>query len=157
MTLWIVALLIAFFAWYVIKGRSWLKDKPSMAWLYKSRAGEWIERTFFKKSESILWGRFLQALGYGLSAIASLGGIDLTPLAAALPENMSWVVFALPLAIALAGHIQVQLRLDTTRPIELVNLPENVPADVQASMTAAELRKDQAVAVVQEAKAAGAV
>ena len=157
MTLWIVALLIAFVAWYVIAGRAWLQGKPWMAWLYKSRAGEWVERTFFMKSESVLWGRFLQALGYGLTAIASLGGIDLTPLALVLPDKLAWTVHILPLVISLAGHVQVQLRLGTTKPIELVNLPEDVPASVARAAEDAEAVKDRAVVVIEEAKQQGKV
>lgn len=157
MALWIVALLVALVAWYVVAGRAWLQGKRWMAWLYRSRTGEWVERTFFRRSESVLWGRFLQVLGYGLTAIAGLGGIDLTPLALVLPSNLAWLVHVAPLVISLAGHIQVQLRLATTKPIELVDLPEQVPPEVKSIVVAAEMRKDQAIAVVQEAKAAGAV
>lgn len=157
MMLWIVALLSLLVAIYVVAGRQWLKAQPWTAWFYRLPFVEWIERTVFKKSESILWGRFLQALGYGLSAIASLGGIDLTPLAAVLPDGWAWLVSILPLVIALAGHIQVQLRLDTTKPIELVALPADVPPVVAAAAATVEQTNNDAVALVQEAKKAGEV
>lgn len=156
--LWIFAFLIAFFAWYVLRGRTWLQPKPWMHWLYKSRLGEWVELTFFKKSETILWARFLQAMGYGLTAVSSLGGIDLTPLALVLPDGLDWIVPVLPLVIALAGHIQVQLRLDTSKPIELVAIADKdmTPAVVEAAAVA-EATKVEAVAVVKEAEVEKAV
>jgi len=157
MMLWIVALLIAFVAWYVIAGRTWLLAKPWMAWLYKSRVGEWLERRFFMKSESVLWGRFLQALGYGLAALASLGGIDLTPLALVMPEKWAWTVHIMPLVISLAGHVQVQLRMETTKPIELVNLPDNLPGDVAQVVAKTEAANEKAIAVIDGAKQAGEV
>lgn len=157
MLLWIIAGLSAFIAWYVVAGRKWLKAKPSMAWLYTSTFGEWVERTFFKKSESILWARFLQFLGYGLTALNALDGIDLTPLTLLLPDQLDWIVPVLPLLISAAGHIQVKLRLETTKPIELVDLPHDVPAEVVEAQQIVEVAKDHAVAAVQEAKQAGAV
>lgn len=157
MTIWVVAILSLIVAIYACGGRKWLKAQPWAAGFYQLPVIAWIERVFFKNSESILWGRFLQALGYTLSAIASLGGIDLTPLALVLPQGWSWVVSILPLVIALAGHIQVQLRLDTTKPIELVALPPNVPADVAVAAMKVEAANEQAVAIVQEAKQSGAV
>lgn len=157
MTLWVVAILSLAVAAYVCGGRKWLRAQPWTGWFYKLPFVEWIERTVYKKSESILWGRFLQALGYGLSAVASLGGIDLTPLALVLPEGWAWIVHALPLVIALAGHIQVHLRLDTTKPIELVALPADVPADVAAAAMTVEAANAEAVAVVKEARKSGEV
>lgn len=157
MKLWIIAGLSTLVALYVIGGRKWLKSRPWMVWLYQSPLVQWVELRAFKKSESILWGRFLQALGYGLSFVASFGGIDLTPLAAVLPDGWSWVVPVTPLIIALAGHIQVQLRLETTKPIELVALPDAVPPDVAQAADTANAVNAQAVAVVTQAKRAGDV
>jgi hypothetical protein len=134
MVLWIVAVLSAVVALYVCGGRQWLKSKSWMAWLYDSWLGQWVELKAFKKSESILWGRWLQAVGYGLTAIAGIGGIDLSPLLLVLPDNLHWVVHLAPLAIALAGHIQVQLRLGTTKPIEEVALPNDVPPDISGAL-----------------------
>lgn len=158
MLLWIVAGLSLAVAAYVCGGRKWLKSKPWMRWLYDSRLGQWVELRLFRKSETILWARWLQTLGYGLTALVNLGEVDLSPLLLVLPERWHWVVHVAPLVIALAGHIQVQLRLDTTKPIELVALPnEGLPADVRSVVIAAEMRNDQAVEVIKEAKSAGEV
>lgn len=150
-----LAIFSALVALWVIWWRPWLKTKAwargFFAWI------EPIELVGWKKSESILWGRFLQFLGYGLTFAASLNGVDLTPLALVLPENLRWIVPLTPMAIALAGHIQVQLRMDTTKPIELIALPEVVPADVAQLAAKVDSANEQAVAVVQEAKKAGEV
>jgi hypothetical protein len=157
MKLWIVAALVILVALYVIGGRKWLKSKPWMKWFYKLPLVQWVELTFFKKSESILWGRFLQVLGYGLTFVAGLGGIDLTPMALVLPENLRWLVSLFPMVIALAGHIQVQLRMETTMPIEQVALPDNVPPQVAEAAAVATRANEQVTATIVEAKQAGQI
>jgi hypothetical protein len=153
MWLWIIAALSVVVAAYVCGGRKALKRQWWMAWLYKSWLGEAAELHLFKKSESILWARWLQILGYGLTALVSMGQVDLSPLLLVLPEGWHWVVHVAPLVISAAGHIQVHLRLDTTKPIELVALPNDVPAEVENVALAAEHMKEQAIAVVEASKA----
>ena len=154
--LWTLAVMVPLMVWYVLWGRSWLKSKPGMQWLYKSTVGEWTEVNLFSKSESVLWGRTLQFIGYVLTAIAGLGGIDLTPIALVLPERLRWIVPVMPLVISVAGHIQVKLRKDTTLPLEVVALPgaAMTPA-VTTAVHNLETVKVEAVAVVAaEAEAA---
>lgn len=152
MMLWIVAVLSVVVAAYVLGGRTWLISRSWMQWFYRSRVVDWVELHLFKKSTSVLWGRFLQTIGYGLSAVAGLGGIDLSPLAAVLPDRLNWIVSLLPLLISLAGHVQVQLRLDTTSPIELVAVSNDVADKAAPAMEQAAAAKLDAVAAVQEIK-----
>lgn len=157
--LWTLAILVPVAAWYVLKGRTWLKSKPWMQWLYTSRVGEWTEINLFSKSESVLWGRFLQFVGYGCTLILQFGDVDLTPLALVLPEGLQWVPPVAPIVISVAGHIQVKLRKDTRTPLEIVALPEaekqkpEVAAAIE-SLDKAKVEAAVAVAIVKEEAAA---
>ena len=153
--LWTLAVLVPFLAWYTIWGRTWLKTKSWMGWLYHSRFGEWTEIYLFKKSETVLWGRTLQAVGYVLTAIASLGGIDLTPIAAILPEKLQWLPPLLPLIISIAGLIQVKQRIDTTEPLAITALPNSVKQDppVAAALEVLKEAKTEAVVVAKVVEA----
>jgi hypothetical protein len=150
-------ILLALIAWYVVVGRTWLKDKPWTAWLYKSRVGEWIELTFFKKSETILWSR-LKGLGAALLVILpQVGALDLTPFLDAIPPEYHWVRFIPSIALMLDSVVGEMQRNRTTKPIELVALPNAVQADVAIAEAKFEEAKLEAVAVVADAKRAGEV
>jgi hypothetical protein len=145
---------VAFLIWYVIAGRSWLKDKPSMQWLYASRIGEWIEINLWKKSETILYQRAKQLIALLLVVLPQLGAFDPTPYLGFVPEKHRWWVVLIPsIALSLDATVGEMLRNRTTKPIEVIaapTTPETVAAEIKVDAANAE-----AVAVV-EAEAAKA-
>jgi hypothetical protein len=142
---------------YALKGRDWLKRQPFaqgfFAWV------EPIEIALFRKSETVLFARTLQALGGVLSALTWLGSIDVTPILPLFPEQHQGLARAffsfLPLVLNGLGAIVEWLRNRTTKPIELVAIAETEITPVVANaILAADMAKVEAVAVVAEAKAA---
>lgn len=156
--LWGVAALIIFVAVWVVWLRAWLYCKE-WAWTKKFfRAIEPIEITLWKKSETILWGRFQQLLGLLLAVLAWIGAIDLSPFLTFIPEKWRPVVAAIPaIALAVNGLLTELMRWATTKPVEVVAVPEfkPVPPEVRAVVEQADEVKREAVAVVKEAKAEG--
>ena len=147
----------ALFLIYALWLRGWLKKRTWSAGFF-----EWIEPieiTLYNKSETILFARLLSALGVLLTFLTQASTIDLTPIMPFVPEKYATYVHvafnSLPLTITILGSIVEWLRNRTTKPIELVAVPEAVitPAVAQA-LVVAEIAKDDAVAAVQEAKAA---
>ena len=145
--------------WYALAGRAWLKQKPWTQGFFA--AIEPIEIRLYKKSETILWARLKMLVGVALTVLTYLGTIDLTPLMPFVPEEHRATLQALfnllPMIITLVGMADEKLRNTSTRPIELVALPDNVVAlnpVVAQAVAAADATKAEAVAVVAEAKAA---
>jgi hypothetical protein len=145
----------ALVAIWVALVRPWLRTKDWAAGFFAKI--ETFEITVYKKSESILWARFLQLLGAVLTALASLGEFDLTPLFPFLPDKWKWVPGILPMVVSLAGWIQERMRKDTTKPLEVVALPEDKPPELAAAVSRAEAATDRAVVAAETAKAQGAV
>lgn len=149
MTIYVLIVLIGIILAYAIGGRRWLKSKPwaagFFAWI------EPVEITLWRKSEAILWARTLQALGAVCSALTWLGTFDLTPVYAVLPEKWKWIIPLMPLLISVVGAIGERLRTTTTRPIELVELPDRLPLAVATAVNKAEATKENAVAIVEAA------
>lgn len=158
-----LSLIVAVLLLYALWGRDWLKTKPwavgFFAWV------EPIEIVLFKKSETILAGRTLQGLGYVLSILQQVNGIDFTPILPFVPEQyrgyVNAAIGAMPLLISAIGAMIELLRNRTTKPIELVAVPDKVVAEnpvVAATIAKADELKVEAVAVtavaVAEAKAA---
>lgn len=152
-----VAILLALILWYALAGRAWLKSKSwaqgFFAWV------EPIEIALFKKSETILFARLLSGLGAILTVLTQLGEINLTPLMPFVPEKYQAVVNVafncLPLLITAVGWMVEKLRNRTTKPIELVAVPESAtPPEVKEAIEVAEIAKVQAVEAVKEAKVA---
>ncbi len=145
----ILAVIAIIVALYAVWGRNWLKAKT---WPWSKRFFELtepIEIVLWQKSETILWARFLQFLGVVGAFLTWLGALDLTPIAALWPEKYQPWLMALPfIAATLAGFIQELLRRGTTKPLELVAVPDNPPPAVQAELDKAESAKNEAVAVV---------
>lgn len=152
--LFLISLLLT---WYALWGRAWLKSKPwaapFFAWV------EPIEVALYKKSETILFARLLSGLGAILTVLTQIGEINLTPFMPFVPEKYQTAVNAavncLPLLISLVGWMVERLRIRTTKPVEIVAIPDAklTPEAVQA-IGVAEAAKDQAVAAVEQAKAA---
>ena len=161
MFLIVTALIVVLILAYVVEGRAWLKRKPwaasFFAWI------EPIEIALFKKSETMLVGRLLSVGGMIVSAYDAvavfLPGLDLTPvtdrLLANVPQDMRGLVVGA--MFAGLGWLISFLRKHTSKPLEIVELPDVLPAAVAAKVEEAEQVKVDAVAAVAEAKAEGTV
>lgn len=156
-----LGLLVAVIVFWAMWGREWLKQKPwaagFFAWI------EPIELALWKKSETILIGRSLW-LGSGLVTAYDLlatfaTGLDLTPVTTRLlkdvPEDMRGLVVSA--GLGLIGLLIGWLRKRTTKPIELVAVPDDAPPAVAAKIIRVEAANVAAVAEVAEAKAEGKV
>ncbi|WP_375413106.1 hypothetical protein [uncultured Bradyrhizobium sp.] len=156
--LWTVAALLALvLLWYALSGRAWLKTKPwaqgFFAWI------EPIEIALYRKSETLLIGRLLWFGGFVVTAYDALAlfasSLDLTPLTARLlanvPEDMRGLV--LSASFALIGLAISWLRKRVTKPLEIVAIADkDVTPKVAEAIAMADATKDEAVAVVTEAK-----
>lgn len=153
--------LLAVLAWYAALGRDWLQGKPWAAPFYSLPWVQWIEIKFWKKSQTILWARFKMLVGAVLAALVQLGSIDLTPLMPFVPDAYEPMVRAvinlLPLLITVVGMADEKNRNNTTKPIEIVAVPEEAPPEVMAKIMRVEAANVAAVATVEEAKAEGKV
>jgi hypothetical protein len=139
---------------YITYGRPWLKDqpwsKPFFDWV------EPIEIFLFKKSETILFARLKIFGGLLLTFLAQVGTMDLSPLLGMLPEQhrplAQFAINLAPMLLTFIGMADERLRNTTTKPLELVALPEAkpLPPEVAAVVQAAEEVKAEAVAVVKE-------
>lgn len=163
---WVIAVLLAMASFYIIVGRPWLKRQAWAAPFFDFI--EPLEIRLWQKSETLLAARLL-SWGAGMVAIydavsvfaAPLIGLDWTPVTAQLlihiqPEMRPIVVTS---AFSLLGALIEWLRRCTTKPLELVAVPEAqpLPGPVQEAVFRAEALKDVAVEAVKEAKAEGTV
>lgn len=152
----VVAILV-----YAMWGRAWLRQQT---WAQRFfTAIEPFEIFLFKKSETILVGRLLWVGGFFVTAYDALAlfasSLDLTPVTTRLfdflhvPPDMRGLTATA--ALALIGQVVVWLRKRTTKPIEVVAVAQQdiTPAVAQA-LVAAEATKQEAVAAVNDAKAA---
>lgn len=149
----IVAALIAV---WVIWVRPWMRDKPWAAGFFA--AIEPYEITLWKKSETLFWERSKHVLAVVLALLPQIGAFDPTPFIGFIPEDQRWWVILIPSAcLALDGLVGEMLRNRTTKPVEVVALPEDKPPEVAAAVARAEAATDRAVVAVETAKAQGAV
>lgn len=156
-----LAVLLALLLWYAIKGREWLKSKTWAAGFFS-----WIEPfeiALFKKSETILVGRLLWAGGLFVTfydAIAVFASsLDLTPVTTrvfdwlSIPQDMRGLTVSAFLGAL--GLLINRLRNRTSKPIELVAVADkDITPKVAEAVAMAEATKDEAVAVVNDARAA---
>lgn len=148
-----LAILIAVIlvASWVLWVRPWLRNKEWARGFFDLI--EPIERRLWLKSETILWGRFLQGLGVVLAALTQLGEIDLTPLLLFVPEQYREQARAflalVPMVVTLAGLMTSRLRKDTTKPLEVVALSPSADPDVKAAAAQAEAAIAAAVDVAR--------
>lgn len=152
----VLAVITALLLWYAIAGRRWLKTKPWAEWFFA--AIEPAEIAIFKKSETILFARLLSGLGVILTFLTQIGSIDITPLIPFVPAKYTVIVqgaySCLPLIISFMGMIVEWLRNRTTKPIELVAVPDKVAADnpkVAEAVAMADSTKTEAVAAIAKA------
>ena len=151
-----IIVLFALAAIYALWIRPWLQVKPWARGFFE--AIEPFERTFFKKSETILLARAKVLVGLALTATIQLGGFNVADILPLVPDQYDSLVVKvfgfLPLAATLLGMADERLRNTTTLPLEIVSLPPAAvtPAVVEAVAVAKEAQQE-AVAAVVEAKA----
>lgn len=116
-----------------------------------------IELLIYKKSEQYAWARWQQFLGLILTITGLFGGIDYTWLAYWTPDSIDPLLPLIPAILNVTGTIAERLRNDTTKPIEVVALPQEKPPVVAAVVAQVEAVNEQAKEVVKEAIAEGAI
>lgn len=142
-----VAIFAALVAVWVLWGRPLLRRQPwaqpFFAWI------EPYEIALWRKSETILWARFLQLLGIISTILGFLGAIDWTVITPLVPEEWRPFMPLVPMVLSIIGRIEESLRKDTSRPLAVVELPKDVPPAVAKAVERAEVAKDKAVAVIE--------
>lgn len=162
MILLIIAIVAALGAAYALWGRAWLKSKSWAKPFFDLI--EPIEVKLWQKSETLLFARLLSWVGVLITAydfvVALAPGMDWTPVTSILlrgvPESMRPVVASA--LVALIGLAMAHLRKLTTKPLELVAIPDkDMPPAVAEAVAVADAAKATAVAAVAEAKQDGAL
>jgi hypothetical protein len=151
----VLALIVALAFLYALVLRKWLKTQP---WAEKFfSAIEPFEIALFKKSETVLVGRLVWFGGLLVTAydgfMAYFSSLNFAPLTTRImdflhiPQDLRGVT--LSAFVTALGLMIVRLRKTTTKPLELVAVPDAqvTPAAAQA-MASAETAKDKAVAAV---------
>lgn len=151
-TLAIITALVIVYAVFV---RPWLREKAWASWFF--RLVEPIELHLWRKSEALLVGRWFQFVGLLSTVHGFLGQIDWTLMAILTPDWIDPYLPAMPLILNILGWVIELLRKDTTKPLELVAVPEVKPPEVEEKIKAAEVAKVEAIAAVQVAKVEGQV
>ncbi|MBR0948322.1 MULTISPECIES: hypothetical protein [Bradyrhizobium] len=154
-----LALFVALAFIYALILRPWLKKQ---AWAQGFFASvDTLESALFKKSETILVGRLLWVGGLFVTFYDSLATfahtLDLTPLTTRIfdwlqiPPDMRNL--SATAAIGIIGLLINRLRKTTTKPLDVVALPQAqvTPAAAQA-IARADVANQQAVKAVEEAK-----
>jgi hypothetical protein len=152
----ILAIIAGLIIFYALKGRAWLKTKPWAQGFFALI--EPVEIVLFRKSETILFARLKMLTGLLLMILSQIGTIDLTPFMPFVPDQWEPYVRAafnlLPLIITLVGWMDENLRKTTTKPIELVAVPDKVAEanpKIADAIATAEVAKTEAVAEVKQA------
>lgn len=151
-TLIVLAVITAVILWYALQGRDWLKTKPWAQGFFAFV--EPIEIKLFKKSQTILFARLKILSGIVLTMLTQIGTIDLTPLMPFVPDKYEGAVRVafnlLPLVITAIGWMDESLRNKTTKPLELVAVPEaKLSPEASQAIAAAEMAKAEAVAAMK--------
>lgn len=148
-----IAVIVAVMLVYALWGRDWLKSKSWAQGFFA--AIEPLEIFLFKKSETILFARLKIVVGAVLTFLTQIGSIDLTPIMPFVPEKYQpYVNFAfnlIPLIISGMGFLDERLRNTTTKPLELVAVPEaSLTPEVKIAIAQADETKEWAVSVVKD-------
>lgn len=141
----LAVLMIALAIW-VVAIRPRVRNLPS--WQRFFKFVEPVEM-LWGKSETILWARSMQLLGFVLTGLAQIGQFDLSPLMPFIPDRYKWIPAMLPLIVSVLGSIQVALRKDVSTPLEVVAMPMNAPADVKAAAADAAAANTAAIVAVE--------
>jgi hypothetical protein len=146
-----VALVAVWVAWL----RPVLRTKPWAQGFFA--AIEPIEITLWRKSETILWARLKMVVGVVLTILTQTQAIDLSPIMPFVPDQYEPLVKMafnlMPLIITVVGWVDEQLRKDTTKPLVIVETPQDAPPAVAAAVAKVDAANASAVAVVDAAKA----
>jgi len=110
------------------------------------------ELWIYEKSESILWARWQQFLGLVLVLTGLFGGIDYTPLSILTPDWLDPLLPGIPLVLNIAGTVAERLRRDTTKPLDVVALPQDKPPEVAQAVARVEVSNALATAIIERAK-----
>ena len=135
---------IAFVALWVLWLRNWMKEKPWAAGFFA--AIEPAEIYLWNKSETILWSRFLMFLGVLPPILDQIAMLNTPAIIAIVPER--WTPY-LSLSFVVAGTISEALRRATTKPLEVVALPDVLPPAVAQAVAVADVASKEAVAAVK--------
>jgi hypothetical protein len=146
---WTLSLTSIVAVWVVI-ARPLLRDRPWMQWFFANPIVEWIEIKFWRKSETIMWARWIQLMGLVHTAAGYGGTIDWTQLSPFVPEK--WMPFlpAIPTILNILATITEVQRIDTTKPLAIVELPAVVSPEVAAVVENAEIAKFEAVKEIKK-------
>lgn len=152
----VLALIVALGFIYALVLRPWLKKQDwaqsFFAWI------DPLELALFKKSETILVGRLLWVGGAIVTLYDGLAtfvhSLDITPITTRIfdwlqipPDMRSLSISAF---VGIVGLMINRLRKTTTKPLELIAVPEaKVTPAAAAAIAQADAAKDQAVQVVQ--------
>ena len=154
-----LAVIVALLTVYVLFGRAWLKQQSWTAGFFA--AIEPIEIALWSKSETILWARLKVLTGIVLTVLTQAQVIDITPLLPFIPDQYDGIVVKawgmLPMLISLMGLVDEKLRRDTTKPLEVVAIPEAVlaqPAVAKQVAKAADANEAVVAAAADAPKAA---
>ena len=149
--LWTIVVATILVACFVLWVRPWMRKTP---WGQDALARvEPVERWLYDKSETIFWARWLQFVGVLTAGLAALGELNVYQIVAFVPEKAQpYLLAAPPAAVFVNGLITSALRRDTTKPLEVVALPDDAPLAVQSAVARAEVAtKDAVDAVTREA------
>jgi hypothetical protein len=149
----VIAFVSVLFSAYVVWGRPWLRKaewaKPFFTFI------EPVEIALWWKSETIFKARAKMALGVLLTFLAQIGTLDLTPIMPFVPDEYEPTLRALfnllPMILTVGGWVDEKLRKDTTKPLEVVAIPEAAPPEVKLAAVKAEIANERAVAAVETA------
>lgn len=144
-----IAVITVLLALYVVWLRPWMRNTT---W-GKNLLGyiEPMERLLWWKSESLLWSRFKVFLG---TALTVLVGIDWNSVSPIFPEKYRPFLVALPtLFVALDGLMGEPLRRDISKPLEIVAMRTDAPAEVKAAAAEVAVKSAEVVEAVKEAEA----
>jgi hypothetical protein len=159
--LWFLIFFTIFMCAYVLWLRPWLIKQWWAAWFYKMI--EPLEIFLWSKSETVLYARFKQFMGILTGWLTWIGGFDITPFVSFFPEEYQpflWIIpaVALSMGLFLDGMIIKKLREGSTKPLEVVAMPEDAPVAAKEAVAEAEAANKNAVAVANivaaDAKAA---
>lgn len=153
MLIFAIVVILGALLWYALAGRAWLKSK---AWANPFfDFVEPVEIALFKKSETMLVGRILSFGGMLVTFYDSIAvfatSLDWTPVTsrilADVPPDMRGMVISS--SVFGLGLLIGWLRKRTSKPLEVVALPADVPPLVAAAVNKAEATNAQAVRVIE--------
>lgn len=110
-----------------------------------------MERRLWWKSETMLWVRFKVLLG---SALTVLVGVDWNSVSPLFPEKYRPLLLALPtIFIAIDGLMGEKMRRDTSKPLEIVAMRTDAPAEVKQAAAQVAVATAEVVETVKATEA----